>query len=102
MLVFSYSANGPSYIVLLLLTNPSQLLQCKFCGREGNITMIPKFGRPLTGADCEAGQYAPLMSFDCRGLEPLEYSFGCDQWKVETVSLFCVVRAGICYIHLIL
>ncbi|XP_010669152.2 uncharacterized protein LOC104886392 [Beta vulgaris subsp. vulgaris] len=60
--------------------------KCKFCGREGNITMIPKFGRPLTGADCEAGEYAPLMSFDCRGLEPLEYSFGCDQWKVETTA----------------
>lgn len=60
--------------------------KCKFCGRDGTITMIQGSGRPLTGDDCEAGKYAPLMSFDCRGLEPFEYSFGGDQWKVETTA----------------
>lgn len=60
--------------------------KCKFCGRDGTITMIQGSGRPLTGDDCEAGKYAPLMSFDCRGLEPVEYSFGGDQWKVETTA----------------
>uniref|UniRef100_A0A803KPN1 Uncharacterized protein n=1 Tax=Chenopodium quinoa TaxID=63459 RepID=A0A803KPN1_CHEQI len=31
--------------------------ECKFCGREGTITMIPKSGRYLTGDDCEAGKH---------------------------------------------
>lgn len=53
--------------------------------------MIPGAGRPLTGDDCEAGKFAPLMSFDCRGLEPVAYSFGGDQWKIESVSLSCMV-----------
>ncbi|KAL2940184.1 hypothetical protein RDABS01_001566 [Bienertia sinuspersici] len=60
--------------------------KCKFCGREGNITMIPGSGRPLTDEDCESGKYAPLMSFDSRGLEPFEFYFGGDQWKVESTA----------------
>ncbi|XP_021739079.1 UPF0587 protein C1orf123 homolog [Chenopodium quinoa] len=60
--------------------------KCKFCGREGTITMIPKSGRYLTGDDCEAGKFVRLMSFDCRGLEPVDYSFGGDQWKIITTA----------------
>ena len=66
------------------------LFQCKFCGREGNITMITGRGRPLTQEISQAGKYAPLMVFDCRGFVPVEFSFG-SGWKVESVSL-CLLR----------
>ncbi|KAK9101121.1 hypothetical protein Scep_024551 [Stephania cephalantha] len=59
--------------------------KCKFCGREGNVTMIPGRGRPLTLEDSETSKYAPLMVFDCRGLEPAEFSFG-SGWKAESTS----------------
>lgn len=62
------------------------LQKCKFCSREGNITMVPGASRPLTGEDCEEGKYTPLMVFDCRGLEPIDFSFIGPQWKVETES----------------
>ncbi|CAO2818019.1 unnamed protein product [Amaranthus hypochondriacus] len=68
--------------------------KCKFCEREGTVTMLPDAPssgtkmrcRPLTGDDCEAGNYAPIMFFDCRGIEPVEYYFGGSQWKVETTA----------------
>ncbi|GAB2275907.1 hypothetical protein Dimus_010654 [Dionaea muscipula] len=59
--------------------------KCKFCNREGTATMLPGRGRPLTQELSEAGKYAPLMVFDCRGFEPLEFSFGAG-WKVESVA----------------
>ncbi|XP_074317332.1 uncharacterized protein LOC141653463 [Silene latifolia] len=63
--------------------------KCKFCSREGNITMVPiplRGGNPLTEADCESGNYTALMGFECRGLEPFDFSFMCPQWKVEATS----------------
>lgn len=62
------------------------LQKCKFCGREGNITMTPGSGRPLTDEHCEEGKYAPMMAFDCRGLEPVEFAFMGPQWRVESVE----------------
>ncbi|PSR91759.1 UPF0587 protein like [Actinidia chinensis var. chinensis] len=59
--------------------------KCKFCGRDGNITMITGRGRPLTQEISQAGKYAPLMVFDCRGFEPVEFSFG-SGWKVESIE----------------
>lgn len=55
--------------------------KCKFCGREGNITMIQGKGSPLSAEASEAGKFSPLMVFDCRGYEPVEYAFGAG-WKV--------------------
>ncbi|VVB10606.1 unnamed protein product [Arabis nemorensis] len=59
--------------------------KCKFCGREGNVTMIPGKGRPLTLEDSEAGEHAPLMVFDCRGYEPIDFGFG-GYWKAEAAE----------------
>ncbi|MBA0819195.1 hypothetical protein Gohar_021151 [Gossypium harknessii] len=59
--------------------------KCKFCMREGTVTMIPGKGRPLTQEDCEGGKFAPLMLFDCRGYEPVGFVFGAG-WKVESLE----------------
>ncbi|XP_073130389.1 uncharacterized protein [Henckelia pumila] len=59
--------------------------KCKFCAREGTVTMISGRGRPLTHADAENGKSAPLMLFDCRGYEPLDFVFG-SGWKVESIE----------------
>ncbi|GJT97546.1 gypsy type transposase [Tanacetum coccineum] len=59
--------------------------KCKFCKREGTVTMIPKRGFPLTRGYSDAGKYAPLMAFDCRGFEPLEYAFSSD-WEAQAVA----------------
>lgn len=47
--------------------------------------MIPGRGRPLTQMLSEAGKFAPLMVFECRGYEPVDYVFG-GGWKVQSVS----------------
>ncbi|ERN15390.1 hypothetical protein AMTRI_Chr05g68950 [Amborella trichopoda] len=59
--------------------------KCKFCGRDGNIVMIPGRGKPLTLEDSESGKYVPLMMFDCRGFEPVGFSFR-DGWAAESTS----------------
>ncbi|GER56117.1 hypothetical protein STAS_33825 [Striga asiatica] len=59
--------------------------KCKFCGRDGNITMITGRGRPLTLEEAEAGKFAPLMLFDCRGYEPMDFAFG-SGWKAESAE----------------
>ncbi|OVA11363.1 Protein of unknown function DUF866 [Macleaya cordata] len=59
--------------------------KCKFCGREGTVTMTPGRGRPLSLEASETGEYTPLMVFDCRGLEPVDFAFG-DGWKVESTD----------------
>ncbi|KAJ0089670.1 hypothetical protein Patl1_12988 [Pistacia atlantica] len=59
--------------------------KCKFCGREGTVTMISGRGKPLTQEDSESGKYCPMMLFDCRGYEPVDYIFG-GGWKVESVG----------------
>lgn len=60
--------------------------KCKFCGREGTISMTAGVGRPLTGELCEEGKYAPLMVFDCRGLEPVDFLFMDPHWRVESAE----------------
>ncbi|XVE53922.1 hypothetical protein DITRI_Ditri03aG0040700 [Diplodiscus trichospermus] len=59
--------------------------KCKFCDREGTVTMISGRGRPLTQEDSEEGKFAPLMLFDCRGYEPVGFVFG-GGWKVESLE----------------
>ncbi|GAB2223425.1 hypothetical protein Droror1_Dr00017566 [Drosera rotundifolia] len=59
--------------------------KCKFCTREGTATMIPGRGKPLTKELSEAGKFAPLMVFDCRGFEPVDFAFG-SGWKVQSIA----------------
>ncbi|OWM63448.1 CXXC motif containing zinc binding protein [Punica granatum] len=59
--------------------------KCKFCEREGTVTMVPGRGRPLTHEDSETGKYAPLMLFDCRGYEPVDFAFR-GLWKAESLE----------------
>ncbi|GAV56983.1 DUF866 domain-containing protein [Cephalotus follicularis] len=59
--------------------------KCKFCGREGTVSMIAGRGKPLTQEFAEEGKCVPLMLFDCRGYEPVGFVFG-GGWKVESVT----------------
>eukprot|EP00249_Psilotum_nudum_P004646 c18151_g1_i1 orf=266-766(+) len=59
--------------------------KCKFCGREGCIIMVDGRGKPYTIEDSEAGRFVPVMCFDCRGIEPVEFSLR-DGWSAEGVS----------------
>lgn len=59
--------------------------KCKLCGREGSIQMIPGQGQPLTLEQSQAEKFSGLMVFDCRGFEPVGFSFG-DGWKAESTS----------------
>ncbi|GAA0155023.1 hypothetical protein LIER_12849 [Lithospermum erythrorhizon] len=59
--------------------------KCKFCGRDGTITMIPGRGSPLTLELSESGKFAPLMAFDCRGFEPMDFVFATG-WRAESIE----------------
>lgn len=59
--------------------------KCKFCGREGTVTMIPGRGKPLTQEAAQSGGFSPLMLFNCRGYEPVDFVFGVG-WKVESLA----------------
>ncbi|KAM1834425.1 hypothetical protein ACFX13_016894 [Malus domestica] len=59
--------------------------KCKFCERDGMIMMHPGRGKPLTQETSEARQFAPLMMFECRGYEPVDYVFG-GGWKAKSKS----------------
>lgn len=83
---------------------PLLFLQCKFCGREGTVTMISGRGKLLNQEDSESGKYCPMMLFDCRGYEPVDFIFG-GGWKVESVSFrflsfHFVIQHGAPYIFL--
>ncbi|NP_001143983.1 UPF0587 protein F46B6.12 [Zea mays] len=58
--------------------------KCKLCGRDGTIVMIPGQGTPLTIEQSQKEEKTCLMVFDCRGYEPVEFSFGAG-WKAESV-----------------
>ncbi|XP_010910652.1 uncharacterized protein [Elaeis guineensis] len=59
--------------------------KCKLCGREGSIQMIPGHGQPLTHELSQHELNTRLMVLDCRGFEPVDFSFG-DGWKAESTS----------------
>lgn len=69
--------------LILLICNP---VQCKFCDKVGNITVIPGRDKPYTLEDSESGKFVPVGCFDCRGIEPTEFSFR-DGWAAEGVSI---------------
>ncbi|KAK9946313.1 hypothetical protein M0R45_011782 [Rubus argutus] len=60
---------------------PHLVRKCKFCEREGSVTMMADRGRPLT----QTGLYSPLMMFNCKGYEPVDFVFS-GGWKVESVA----------------
>lgn len=49
------------------------------------MTMVPGRGKPLTQETSESRKFAPLMLFDCRGYELVDYVFA-DGWKAVSVS----------------
>ncbi|CAK9143967.1 unnamed protein product [Ilex paraguariensis] len=59
--------------------------KCKLCGREGTVTMIKGQGHPLTQTHGQTEKYAPLMLFDCRGYEPVDFVFR-EGWKAESIA----------------
>ncbi|KAM7258403.1 hypothetical protein ACFE04_014144 [Oxalis oulophora] len=65
-------------------TTTTHLLQkCKFCEREGTVTMVPGLGQPLTSFIIARGYAVSIMKFDCNGFEPLGFVFG-DGWKAQS------------------
>lgn len=59
--------------------------KCKFCGRDGTVTMIPSKGSPLTQDHSESGKFSPLMAFDCRGFEPMDFIFA-NGWRAVSIE----------------
>ncbi|XP_016495747.1 uncharacterized protein LOC107814803 [Nicotiana tabacum] len=59
--------------------------KCKLCAKSGTVTMVRDSGRPLSLADSKAREFAPLMLFDCRGYEPLDFVYG-RGWKAESLK----------------
>ncbi|XP_034695587.1 UPF0587 protein CG4646-like [Vitis riparia] len=57
-------------------------LKCEGCERQGTITLVPGYGRPLRVDDCTN---VPLMVFDCNGIFPVYYSFN-GGWSAVTNS----------------
>lgn len=60
--------------------------------------MIPGRGLPLTQETSESGKSSPLMLFDCRGYEPVDFIFG-PGWKVESVSSPIYLPSNSCNKH---
>lgn len=65
--------------------------QCKLCGRDGTIQMVPKYGEPLTLDASQKEALAKLMVFECRGFEPIDFIFG-DGWVAESVSASLLIK----------
>ncbi|GLJ21469.1 hypothetical protein SUGI_0396170 [Cryptomeria japonica] len=59
--------------------------KCKFCSREGSVLMIGGRGRPYTIEDSENQAFVPIMLFDVRGYEPVDFVFK-DGWKAVSIS----------------
>lgn len=47
--------------------------------------MVQGHGSPLTLEKSQSQVFTKLMVFDCRGFEPIGFSFG-DGWKAESTS----------------
>lgn len=63
--------------------------------------MVPGHGRPLTPGQSQSGATAGLMVFDCRGFEPVEFSFG-DGWKAESVSISSFLSCNLIFFVLLI
>ncbi|KAL6335320.1 hypothetical protein AAG906_029562 [Vitis piasezkii] len=62
--------------------NPNLARKCQGCERQGQISLIPGHGAPLSQNHCTE---VDLMLFHCDGLLPVEYSFN-GGWLATTTS----------------
>lgn len=46
--------------------------KCKLCLRENTMTILEESIKPYTDAD--QGKFATIVAFDCRGIEPCDFS----------------------------
>lgn len=50
----------------------SLVMKCKLCSRENHIDIIRDSIKPY--CDTDAGKFATIVAFDCRGIEPVDFS----------------------------
>ncbi|KAK9729442.1 CXXC motif containing zinc binding protein, eukaryotic [Popillia japonica] len=50
------------------------LAKCKLCGRENNLDILEGTNGKYTGDD--SGNFKGIVTFDCRGIEPVEFMPG--------------------------
>ncbi|XP_048745758.1 CXXC motif containing zinc binding protein-like isoform X2 [Ostrea edulis] len=50
----------------------SLLMKCKLCSRENSIDILKDSIKPYR--DTDSGRFATAVVFDCRGLEPIDFS----------------------------
>jgi hypothetical protein len=85
LLLSTYSQCTVFYLIFHFGFNSDELcVQCKFCDKVGNITVIGGRDKPYTLEDSESGKFVPIGCFDCRGIECIEFSFR-DGWAAEGV-----------------
>lgn len=46
--------------------------KCKLCGRENSVEILPDYLKKYTADDSET--YKTIVAFDCRGVEPIDFS----------------------------
>eukprot|EP01102_Stenamoeba_stenopodia_P003917 TRINITY_DN14045_c0_g1_i1.p1 TRINITY_DN14045_c0_g1~~TRINITY_DN14045_c0_g1_i1.p1 ORF type:complete len:160 (-),score=36.31 TRINITY_DN14045_c0_g1_i1:86-565(-) len=49
------------------------VLRCKFCRRENTVDVLPKAAGIKPYLDSDSGKFVHIASFDCRGVEPVEF-----------------------------
>lgn len=50
----------------------SLVMKCKLCSRENHIDIIREYIKPY--CDKDVGTFATIVAFDCRGIEPVDFS----------------------------
>ncbi|KAM8711982.1 hypothetical protein ACLKA7_012490 [Drosophila subpalustris] len=58
-------------------------MKCKMCGRENSMDVVEKSNVAYTADD--AGSFKTIVVFDCRGVEPVEFSPRTG-WKVQSAE----------------
>lgn len=59
--------------------------KCKFCDKVGTIVIVEGRSKPYTMEDSEARKFTPIGCFDCRGIEPVDFSLR-EGWTAEATS----------------
>ncbi|XP_030756664.1 UPF0587 protein CG4646 [Sitophilus oryzae] len=59
------------------------IAKCKMCGRENSLDIISGSNASYTIEDSE--KFKSIVSFDCRGIEPIEFQPG-DGWIVKVAE----------------
>ncbi|EFJ29662.1 hypothetical protein SELMODRAFT_146445 [Selaginella moellendorffii] len=61
--------------------------KCKLCKKTGTISLVDGKNKPYTLEDSESGKFVPVMCFDCRGMEPVEFSCNSSSlWEAEGLN----------------